>query len=623
MCLAALRGEKVPDAATSAEDVHTLSYPVKLCILRGIRHHDGFGTELLHTTQTGPEHACFRRALNARAIMSNRIPDMDVVNDPDSVPYCIWYPDVAREDTYWDLARRYPQMRYQVGRACAVAGYSALYRELNLLPDISTAEEAQDSVMRGQRKDRGAGHGGSAEIFQHIVEQPVRWRVMDDYTKTVEIDNPQPARNYGLNGDTAVVSTLHLKRSFQLIRNQDFRFSEDRSRLAARAGIYYEVAPSYFNITEDWNIDEYTCTDDDEDDHRPNRPSSEAMLELLWSPLPFDLPWGDKDLLILMAAYHGDVDRYARLRRPHYVSRTERHCLVRGIYHNTAFARWCSIHLTGAAGSRLTTAAITARFIMSNDLSRVSDAGVDDSNDNNDKQHDLPRQIWYPQLAAESTYRELVLRQPRAMLGPVAHACVIAGYRALWDELVVVGDRVEPYQELVEECRVSHDRHYLDSLRESCARRGIIDADDADADGPDVWGRPSPQGPFTAIAQQVWNIRTVLVGTPRVDHVECDNTIEDEPTMYDGLRVRVPVMDLFIAGSGSKEARPLKKTSEEGEGKEVFDNVSLEELYLERRLPGGGEELDAYRRRGERVSRRGRRNPLARGRGGRWVGRFT
>ncbi|KAM7198758.1 hypothetical protein V8F20_006073 [Naviculisporaceae sp. PSN 640] len=610
ICLAALRGENIPDAAASAEDIHTLSYPVKLCILRGIRHHDGFGTGLLNTIQTaGQDYACFRRALNARAIMSNRIPDMDQENDPESVPYCIWYPDVAREDTYRDLARRYPQMRYQVGRACAVAGYSVLYKELDLLPDISIAEEAQDSVMRGQRKDGGEDDSGSVEIFQHIVQQPVRWRVMDDYNRTVEIDHPRPVRNYGLNGDTAVVSTLHLKRSFQLVRSEHSRFSEDRSCLTAPAWIGIELAPSYFNITEDWNIDEYTCTDYYYANW-PQRPSSQAMIDLLWSPLPFDLPWGDKDLLILMAAYHGNIDRYARLRRPYHVSWAESHCVQRGIYHNTAFARWCSINLTGAASSCDIRAAITARFIMSNDLSRVPDAAADtDDNDDNNFKGDLPLQIWYPQLAAEATYRELVLRQPRAMLGPVARACVIAGYRTLWDELIAQ-ERVEPYAELVEECRVNYDRHYFDSLRESCARRGLLDA----ANDSNVWEeRPPIKGPYAANALRAPNYSTVLVSTPRLAHVEWDN-LGDERTMRAGRTVRAPAIDLFIAGFESKEAQPLKKTSEDEEG---FDNVDLEELYLERREPGGGKELDAYRKRGQSASNREHRIRGYRPRGGR------
>jgi hypothetical protein len=39
--------------------------------------------------------------------MSDRIPNM---SDPDEFPYCIWYPETAKEETYWALASRYPQI---------------------------------------------------------------------------------------------------------------------------------------------------------------------------------------------------------------------------------------------------------------------------------------------------------------------------------------------------------------------------------------------------------------------------------------------------------------------------------------------------------------------------------
>lgn len=78
------------------------------------------------------------RARNARLIMSNVVPD-NGLEDPDRQPYCIWHPDLASEETYRELTRCYPTMRYQVGRTCAAAGYSGLYQELSLLPDVSRA----------------------------------------------------------------------------------------------------------------------------------------------------------------------------------------------------------------------------------------------------------------------------------------------------------------------------------------------------------------------------------------------------------------------------------------------------------------------------------------------------
>lgn len=64
--------------------------------------------------------------------------------------------------TYRELARRYPKMRHEVGRACAVAGYTDLYLELQLLPDVSIAEEARDNEGKGRA------------IFDEIMAQPVK-----------------------------------------------------------------------------------------------------------------------------------------------------------------------------------------------------------------------------------------------------------------------------------------------------------------------------------------------------------------------------------------------------------------------------------------------------------------
>jgi hypothetical protein len=74
--------------------------------------------------------------------MSNRIPDM---SNPDEFPYCIWYLETAKEETYWALASCYPQMKYLVGRACAVVGYVKLFKELDLLPEAHIIEEAREN----------------------------------------------------------------------------------------------------------------------------------------------------------------------------------------------------------------------------------------------------------------------------------------------------------------------------------------------------------------------------------------------------------------------------------------------------------------------------------------------
>ena len=68
--------------------------------------------------------------------MSNRIDLLPPVFTQEEIPHCIWYPSVAEESTYRELVARYPEFKYHVGRACAVANYTTLYGELDSLPEI-------------------------------------------------------------------------------------------------------------------------------------------------------------------------------------------------------------------------------------------------------------------------------------------------------------------------------------------------------------------------------------------------------------------------------------------------------------------------------------------------------
>ncbi|KAL2216467.1 hypothetical protein M432DRAFT_663869 [Thermoascus aurantiacus ATCC 26904] len=324
-CSAAIRGEKAPFA---------LGLPVtRLCVLRGIRYHAGF------------------------AIMSNVIPDM---TSPDEFPYCIWHPDLAAEETYRELARRYPLMRYHVGRACAAAGYLDLYCELKLLPDVSIAEEARDN-----QKDGDA-------IFREIMAQPVKYAVMDDYIRSVNLANPRAGAC--LNGDTAVRSLLEVKQ----------KHVKPMRDLFPDLYLSRHDESSYFNTTEDWGIDDYNS----------EPPDHSAVVPPLYSPLPTDLPPVNKDLLILLAAYSGNIDRYARLRRPQMIP-GEYSCIVRGIYHDAIFAKCIR-------------RAINARFIMNNDLSRITEE-TDEG--------DLPYLIWYPSWA-DATPDYFLVEEARASHNP-------------------------------------------------------------------------------------------------------------------------------------------------------------------------------------------------------------
>lgn len=113
-CIAAFRREAVPESLESAT--------ARGCVIRGIRCHYDFATSPAVTKLYNSRYPEIARARNARLIMSNVIPDE--LEDPKVQPYCIWNPDIALEDTYREIARRFPTMRYQVGRACAAAGYT-------------------------------------------------------------------------------------------------------------------------------------------------------------------------------------------------------------------------------------------------------------------------------------------------------------------------------------------------------------------------------------------------------------------------------------------------------------------------------------------------------------------
>ncbi|KAB5554734.1 hypothetical protein GE09DRAFT_1287224 [Coniochaeta sp. 2T2.1] len=380
---AAIRGEQASE--------RLIDHPEgRRCLVRGIRYHDGFANKLRQDSAANFP-PLIRRALNARDIMSNRIPDMagggEDSEETEDIPYCFWHPDVPTEDTLRELLRRYRStaMRYQVGRACAVAGYTGLYRELDLLPDVAIAEEARDSGDRG------------SAIYELVVAQPTRYAVMDDYSRTVR---QHPVPGACLNGDTCVRSTLDKRQS---IKDEN--------------GHQIDVWEPMLDIAEDWRVDI------EGRNWNEGWPVDPEAVQLLHQPLPRDLPTVDKNLLILMVA-----------------------CLMRGIHHNTFFAKWYAeqpgIH-------PLLAQSCNARFLMNNDTSWATDSLPDGH---------LPRQIWYPGLAAEDTYRDLARRKP-AMVPQIARACIAADYECLFDDLDPV-----PEYELNLAASESRNRHYTDYL---------------------------------------------------------------------------------------------------------------------------------------------------------------
>ncbi|KAF9884542.1 hypothetical protein FE257_001487 [Aspergillus nanangensis] len=58
--------------------------------------------------------------------------------------------NIPHEKTLSNLVEEYPEkklLRYAVGRACAAGGYTTLYHELELLPDVAIAEEARQRYL--------------------------------------------------------------------------------------------------------------------------------------------------------------------------------------------------------------------------------------------------------------------------------------------------------------------------------------------------------------------------------------------------------------------------------------------------------------------------------------------
>ncbi|KAF5681677.1 hypothetical protein FCIRC_5402 [Fusarium circinatum] len=387
---ATIRGQSVPENFP-----HELTYK---CLVAGIRHHDGFALEI--RGKSG--HPSVERAFNARDIMSDRVPEME---ESEHIPYCFWYPDVPGQETLRQLLKDHPTvlMRYQVGRACAAGGYVELYKELDILPDVSIAEEARDNLPV------------SKDIYKMVLNAPILHCVMDDYNHCL-FDNREGGAC--LNGDTCVRSTLD-----------------------KRQPLNYEIFPPPFDITEDWCLGA-------NGKRLEERPIPSETLSLLCTPLPRHLSTVDKDILILMAAYTGNMDRYARLRRPRTIN-GEMQCIVRGIYHNTFFARWCYDQPHLAVLRKF----VHARFIMNDNLTWFT-------RNQPVSKTDLPRIIWYPQQADPTTYMELFRLMPE-LKQLVAQALVVCNepndFLRLEPELTP-----EIYGEITNESRSPLFREFID-----------------------------------------------------------------------------------------------------------------------------------------------------------------
>ncbi|KAL4797272.1 hypothetical protein BDV19DRAFT_387446 [Aspergillus venezuelensis] len=237
---------------------------------------------------------------------------------------------------------------------------------------------------------------GSQEIYDLILSQPVKFEIMNDYTRTVDIVGRRIAF---LNGDTAVYPSLTARTKYYGPREPIFQ--------AMPWNAFCQELP-YFNITEDRGID-------DHDSKAPEAP--EFYLPWVHNPLPSDLPLINKDKLIQVAAYNGEIDRYPRLRRP----RMLKHEWAMVIPEHPEDRHEIMIRC-----------AIDARRIMSNDLTWLTAdyPGIL-----------LPGLIWYPNVAHSTTYEKLAYRRP-GMFEACLRACIVANNPWSWDELLRVAPKI-------------------------------------------------------------------------------------------------------------------------------------------------------------------------------------
>ncbi|KAL4810944.1 hypothetical protein BDV18DRAFT_3782 [Aspergillus unguis] len=487
-CAAAIKGEDLP--------VDLSSFWHQRAVIRGIRDSLQFATSPeINELCSGDDGHQFSRARNARLIMSDIIPDMQ---NPATKPYCIWYPNFASEETYRELARQYPSMRYQVGRACAAACYTDLYKELDLLPDVSIAEESREVD-----KD--------AEIYKIIMSAPQRYAVMEDFSRSVHLETPRtPAF---LNGDMKP------------------RWALGQRVLPGKN--LPETTADDIDIEEDGFIGFQDISLEDISGMEDYAKLGPGQSDQLWMPLPPDLPNLEKRLQTQMAAWEGNVDRYSRLMHPRRLrTKLEYNCILRGIYHSTTFARWWAYQLETNPGRailpgkllsqgneqecREIRTAINARMIMNNNIS-----GINDDSDC------LPWVIWEPVKPPRNTLIDLVRKCP-SMGHQVAITCIICDYDTIFQSLK------PPYTSaLYVAARRSENPFYLQYLEEIMKDRNITPPDFHDFKDFDLT-EPGLQTVLEPRDDNMHHTVSYYDMQIRYGKYPCSNEFEETPGTYGG-----------------------------------------------------------------------------------------
>ncbi|KAL2814991.1 hypothetical protein BJX63DRAFT_391094 [Aspergillus granulosus] len=254
----------------------------------------------------------------------------------------------------------------------------------------------------------------------------------------------------------------------------------------------------------------------------------ELAVPFLYSPLPDELPTGvHKDLLLLYAAYVGNIDHYVRLRDPNHFIKYEFECVIRGIYHDTMFAKWWSLqpdHPDADGGMPAIRKAIHARYIMNNDLSHIDEEANESC---------LPYLVWHPNFAHWDTYIELARRRP-AMKAQAARACIAADYEHAYKQINPTPDWF-----LVEQARRKADTnaYYQEDLLRRAEQMGI-----------DVSTEPPIDERWKIIAERTmtyWR-SPILPAHPAPEHTVDGSEYWEN---YNGFGVDLSSLEMFVSVS--------------------------------------------------------------------------
>lgn len=375
---------------------------------------------------------------------------------------------------------------------------------------------------------------------------------MNDYNRCLH----SPLRSGAhLNGDTCVRSMLD-------------------QTLPEGGCIFPVVLPPMFDITEDWCLDAEGIL--------PGaRLVDPEAVRLLCEPLPADLPTVDKDLLILMAAWSGNIDRYARLRRPTMIH-GELPCVVRGIYHHPFFAKWWLMQETSLKSIQQ---AIYARLILNNDLSWLNDSTPDT---------DLPVLIWFPKTASEYTYTELARLRP-SMTPQIARACINANYQALFDGLNATPDIF-----LWRAAEKSTNSHYLEHIEQKATELALDRGELSELDVPDeefisMWpARPdlTDTWPMAVLAQEIDAIGLrgdlTIVRELTIDHIGFEPEGDAIPSVVENLLLNVCLANPSIRPSLPFERLLLSEVYRDAPYVESEEDRKMVGLRPNPRMPRGG-----------------------------------